>query len=126
MKLTLRQIAMSVPGFNELSRKEMPIKVSFAVARNLKQLQEEQQLFEKKRTELFEKYGNPVEGGQPGQYQVKPESIDEFQKAQNELLDCEVDVDVTTIDPETLESSGVKLKPETFVTLSFMFKGLDD
>jgi len=125
MQVTIRQIATATVGLNELSRKEMPIKTSFAIARNLKQIQEEQQLFEQQRTKLFKEYGSPVVNGQPGQYQVDPDKVEEFQKAQNELLECTVDIDVTTLKVDDLERAGINLKPETIVTLGFMFEGMD-
>ena len=61
--MTLNDIFNAVPALREISTKEFPGSVTFKIARLIRELDKEIQLFEEERSKIANKYGEKDENG---------------------------------------------------------------
>lgn len=102
----------------------LPIKVSYAINKTRKALIEEAKTFEEERTKLIHLYAEKDESGEyiveDGNYKIIPEHATDFSKGYNDLLNLEVDVQITQFSIEDL--NGFNLSVLDLDRLDFMIK----
>jgi hypothetical protein len=114
MKVRLATIKTAQQGFAAIAQAALPIKVSYAVMKNLKKLVSELEDMEKVRVDLVKKYG--VDDGK-GIFNVTKENIDTFEKEYAEFLAQEVELDIWKIPFSKISESTVKLTPQQMLEL---------
>ena len=119
MEITLKQVVEAAPALQDISTKELPVKTSFKIAKNLEMFRAESQIFDDERVKLLKELGEPNEKI-PGSYNLKDENRGAYQEKIEELLGCTIDIAVRKITLKEFESSGVKFKPSTLYQLGFM------
>ena len=80
--------------------------VCYKIARNISAVNPEFENFEKTREGLIKKYGEPTtdeETGADTGIMVTPANMEEFQKQINEILQQDIEVNVTPINPEKIK-----------------------
>lgn len=114
MKVTYNQILSAREALGKLSDKPLPMKEAVSLARLIKKLNGELEVFNGKQRELFEKYGKADENGG---YRIEEENQAAFSSQLQELLDVEIDVDVqkVCIEKEIDIEAAVVLSAEDFV-----------
>jgi len=95
LKLTLRQIAPMINSLNSVMNLPLPARDSYRLGVAAKLIQERITVYEQARQNLVNKYGEKIE--QEGVIRVKPENIDSFSKEIENLLQEEVEVNITPI-----------------------------
>lgn len=108
MKLTNTQVITFLNGLSELQNKKLPIKVGFAITKNMKAMETVATAYESERNKIVAQYAKKDENGYPvvedNRY-IFPD--DKAQKAYtdevNELLEIESDVAIQTITLGDLE-----------------------
>ena len=123
MKLSNRELLNSLSGLRSLSQKELPIKLSYAIAKNLKAIEKELVIYEKERHKLVKKYAKLDKEGNPQideykNYIIKEENALDWQNDIKELLDIIVDLNIHKVNLNALE--GVKISPSKLGTIDFM------
>jgi len=97
----------------------LPVRVSYNVAKILKVLSVEHELFMQKRQEIVNKYAEKDDKGiiqvEGAFVKIKPEFAEQAGKAINELMSIEVKFDFEPIKLEQLEN--VSLKPVDLLSL---------
>lgn len=116
MKITNGEVVKFVNGVGELREKKLPIKIGFAITRNLKALESVALAYEEERVKILDKY---AEKGEDGEYVTEGDSykideMDAYAKELQELLDIENDVQFQRVKMEDLE----KCDSEQFDSLS--------
>ena len=106
MKLTNEQVYIIYQNLIKLSSFELPIKISFAIAKNKQILQGTYQIIEEMRQQIFLSAPHDELGN--GQIKIKEEAIAEVNEKIKELSLQESDYDLTIINIEDLPSD-VKL-----------------
>ena len=102
MKLTVKELLDLKPGLEKLIAQDLPVKVAYKVSKILKKLQSEYELFDSRKMVLFEKYGEKKEDGN---VQVKNEHIAAFNKDFGEMVEIEIEADISKIKVEDLEGA---------------------
>ena len=98
----------------QLADKRLPVKLAFAISRNLAKLAPEVEMIEKQREKLCEDYaerkdGQPVmiesviDGQKMSGYKIAEERSDDFQAQIKDLFDTEVAVDIMTVNSAVLD-----------------------
>lgn len=86
---------------NLAESREVPVRVSFRLAKMLKSLDENLKIYLTEKQKIIEKYCKKDEEGKPmvegNQYSVSPENLEAFQKEFFELLVLETDLGVDKI-----------------------------
>lgn len=102
MRLKLAQLLAMQQPLRDLMQQQMPAKAAFRMTRIARQVDQELQTVEEQRVELIKKFG---EQSEEGGWQVKPENVTVFQSEYQDMLDEEVDLDVSPIPAEMLEDA---------------------
>ena len=91
----------------ELADKRLPVKLAYAVGRNLQKLTPEVEISEQQRRKLCTEYADRTEDGEPimvgGNYRIAEERSEEFQAQIDDLFNTEVDIDIMTVAPAVLD-----------------------
>ena len=136
--LTLREVVGAVPVLTKLTALRFPAAVAFDLARLVKKLQEELNVYDETRVALVKKYGEQVpimakvEGSDEetptGQFrvQVKPSCLDAFNTEFQALLNKQVEVlSVSLLPQSTLTSAFGEddlISVEEMGTILFLIK----
>lgn len=100
--LTLKQIVDNVETLKELAVKPLPARAAFKIGRILKTITNEYNTFQDARQNLLNKYGERDGEGKlktsaENQVIISAEHIGEFYKELNELLESQVEVNISYI-----------------------------
>jgi hypothetical protein len=114
MKMKLSTIEAAREGLNVVLKFSMPVKLSYAVSKNLKKIVSELEGIEKSRLELVKKYGLTNEKGIT---QVTTENMETFTKDLADVLAAEVELDLWKISLSKLAEAGVRITPEQLMTM---------
>lgn len=121
MELTNEQVCDSYVALSNLknSKKVLPIKVSYAIIRNIKLLQPIVESIDMVKVDIFTKYGTRNTTN-PGSYDISAESIDIVNTQLKELSSAENEVDILTIKLDALD--GYELTVDEMDALYFMIE----
>lgn len=129
MKIKLVEVKNRHQALCMLGSKKLPIKLSYAVGKNILKLQEELDAIEKARIKLVEQYAEKDESGackmQDGHYDVG-DNEQKLNEEYAEFLKTETDITVYTVPEElldTLEDAKYDaLTPAELIALDFMLE----
>jgi len=116
MKLTNGEIFEAKPALGKLIEKELPVKVSYELAKMGNKLNEQYNIIESVRNGLIHKYGEEDNGSLRVKEGTKKfaKFVDEF----NELMKQEVELDVNTVEiPQEVEGKKVQIEPKVLMPL---------
>lgn len=122
MILSNREIIENINALRGLSQKQLPIKVSYFVAKNISKIENELKVYEKERQKLLDKYaekddnGNMVLEGN----NIKIEDTDNWNKDIQELLDIEVDVKIHKLKRDDLLNANIDITPNELISIDYM------
>lgn len=108
--ITLEELVSSQTSLQKISSMQLPIAVSFKLARGIKQINEELKEFYEAQKKIGEKYGERDERGElkidtkTGNIPISSEKQQEFQAELNALLAVEVKLNMDPININELES----------------------
>lgn len=123
MKLSNEKILADITNLREISKKVLPIKASYAIAKNLKKIEDELEIYYKEREKLIDKYAEKDENGN-----VK---IDEtgfivfrdkegWDREIKELLAIENDIKIHKFPIDVLE--GYNMSPAELMLIEYMIE----
>ena len=119
MKLLNGEIFGAVEPLMEIAKKELPVKVSWALAKLSNKLAESHRAIETVRNGLIQRYGEKDKEN-PNNVLIKPESenFPKFVKDAEELFLQEVEIDFEKIKlPEEVDGKPLTLKPSLLAPL---------
>lgn len=119
MEIKLKKIVTANGALNKLMSKEVPIKVGFQLSKIAKKLNEELSIYNDNRVKLIKKYGEE-DKKKNGNYNIKKENIETFQKELTELMEVKVKVDIDKIKIKEIEN--VKLSGGDLLALDFLLE----
>ena len=125
MKLTNKKILNDAMTIGAISNKELPIKVSYALAKNISKLEKELEIYNKEREKLIEKYSvkdknNKTVIDENNQIQIKDECLEDWNKDIKELQDIEVEIDIHKFKLEEL--NGYNMTPAELMAIDYMIE----
>jgi hypothetical protein len=124
MKLSNEKLVNSVGVLNKLTGMELPIKLSYAISKNITKINRELVVYNKERQKLIEKYG---EKDKEGNLKAKEDGtinildIDSFNKDLKEILEIETEVDIHLIDLEKVDAD-INITPGEIMLVDYMFE----
>ena len=114
MEITLGEIRIAEPALKQFNQKELPIKLSYRLAKIYRAVIEECQEIENERVKLIQANSN----GTPdvnGNYIVLPENMEAVRTKLEELFTTVTNID---FEPVSLKELGdMKIKPDDLVVL---------
>lgn len=127
MKLTNRKIVNDANFLGTLTNKQLPIKVSYAIAKNVSKIEKELDLYNKERQKLVDKYCIKDEKGnnkidENNQLKIADENLDDWNKSINELLDIEIEIDIHKFNINDLLNSNLDMTPSEIMLIDYMIE----
>ena len=126
MKLTLsnERIVNTINTLGELSNAKLPVKVAYAITKNINKINVELEAYNKEKAKLINKYGEKDEKGklnvnENGIIPLKEEHIEDY-KDIKELLSIENEIDIHMIQLDDLLNSDYNISPSELMTIDFM------
>lgn len=128
MRLSNRKILNDINTLGAISQKQLPIKVSYAIAKNINKLENELKTYNQERQKLIDKYCLKDENGnnvvdEYNNLKIADENIETWNKEMNELLDIEIDIEIHKFNLDCLINSNIEMKPAEIMTIHYMIEG---
>lgn len=125
MKLSNERILTDIQKLRGLSDKQLPVKVSYALAKNINKIESELKVYEKERAKLIDKYAEKDEKGQlksdeAGQIMFKDGCREQWDKDIKELLTIENEVDIHKFKLGALE--GYSMAAAELMLIDYMIE----
>lgn len=125
MKLSNETIINSINQLRGVAQKQLPIKASYAIAKNIGKLENEFKTYDKERAKLIDKYAEKdTEGNivsyENGNIKIKDEHIKEWNKDINELLSIENEVAIHKFPLSAL--NGYDLSAAEIMVIEYMLE----
>ena len=123
MKIKAGIVYNAIQVIDELSEKPMKVALIAKLLRLSDELQKENQLIEKQRMEILEKYGKRDEDGQlivdeNNNVSFEGDNIEKVQKELYDLSELEIDIIDREITEEELENNNLELTMNQFTILN--------
>ena len=123
MKVKVGIIYNAIQVIDELSEKPMKVSLVAKLLRLSDELQKENQLVEKQRIEILEKYGKKDENGQliideNNNVNFEKDNIEKVQKELYDLSELEIEITDREITEEELENNNLELTMSQFTILN--------
>lgn len=126
MKLTNRKIVNDANLLGNLTHKQLPIKVSYAIAKNISKIEKELEIYDKERQKLIDKYclkdeeGNLID--ENNQFKIADGNLESWNKDMNELLDIEIDINIHKFSKDDLFNSNCNITPAELMLIDYMIE----
>ncbi|WP_238907442.1 DUF1617 family protein [Clostridium sp. YIM B02506] len=125
VKLSNERIVNDAANLRTISEKQLPVKVSYAIAKNMAKIESELKVYNKERAKLIDKYGEKENDGklkldEHGSIVIREDSKDKWDKAIDELLEIENEIDIHKFNMDLLE--GHSIKPSELMTIDYMIE----
>lgn len=126
MKLSNERILNDAQSLGSISNKELPIKVSYAIAKNISKIESELKVYNTQKQKLIEKYSEKGEDGKTlidaeNKIKIQDEYLENWNRDIEELLAIENEVDIHTFDISLLE--GFSMSPSELMLIDYMIEG---
>ncbi len=127
MKLTNRKIVTDANFLGALTQKQLPIRVSYSIAKNVAKIESELKVYNNEREKLIDKYCVKDEEGkniidENNQLKISDEHLDNWNKDINELLDIEVDIDIHKFNVNDLLNSNCEMTASELMLIDYMIE----
>lgn len=133
MRLTLKEISDKYQTISSITSKKLPIKLSYAISKNMVVLESEAKVIDDNRIKLAQTYAEKNEDGSPkvinNSYVI--DDIESFNKELSEYYKSETNIEVCKIDSNELDKLDDPrydvLSPSEIMALQFMLEdGVSD
>lgn len=128
MKLTLRKLVKDAPQLANITNKQgLPRKMSYAIAKNTKKIENELEIYNLERQKLIDKYCAKDEKGknkidENNQLRILDENMDDWNRDISELLDIEVEVDIHKFKIDDFYNSECDMTPAELIVIDYMIE----
>ena len=124
MKLTNNVIVNSIEALKNLSAKELDVKTSFKIAKNIKVIDKISNIFVEEKRKLVSKYGTKDKEGNlkvddNGVAEIDKDNLEEWNRSYAELLEIENDIDIEKI---KLSDLDIKVSAQELLAIEYMIE----
>lgn len=124
MNIKAKQLMDSVDVLKRITDTNMPISLSYKLAKNIMKIEEELVILNKEKQKLIDKYGEKDEDGNiksDESGRIKILDISAWTVEYSALEDLEIDIDLTIIPEEDLLScKDLNVTPSDIISISYM------
>ena len=126
MKLSNERIVNDANVLGAISQKNLPIKVSYAIAKNIAKIENELKVYNKEKQKLIDKYSVKDEEGKPliedNNIRIAEEYIMDWNQDIKDLLDIENEIDIHKFHISELENSNCTMTPAELMLIDYMIE----
>ena len=124
LKLTNKEIVNSIEALKNLSTKELDVKTSFKIAKNIKTIDEISNIFIEEKRKLVSKYGIKDDKGNlklddNGVAEIDKDNLEEWNRSYAELLEIENNIEVEKI---KLSDLDVRVSAQELLAIEYMLE----
>lgn len=123
-KLTNKEIIEKVGMLGEISNRKLPVKVSYAIAKNISKIESELKHYNKEREKIVDKYCERDEEDnlkiENGNYVIKENEVEHWNKDMNDLQEIVVEIDVHKFKLDLL--NGYDMTANEMMCIDFMLE----
>ena len=124
MKLTNKEIVNSIEALKNLSTKELNVKTSFKIAKNIKTIDELSNIFIEEKRKLVSKYGTKDDKGNlkidaNGVAEISKENLSEWNRSYEELLEIENNIEIEKI---KLSDLDIRVSAQELLAIEYMLE----
>ena len=125
MKLTNKKISNDSLLLMEIARKELPIKVSYAIAKNIAKIEKELEIYNSERQKILDKYCVKDENGknkvdENNQLKIQEKYLKDWEKDIKELQNIDIEIDIHKFKLEELNE--YKMTPSELIAIDYMIE----
>lgn len=127
MKLNLsnERIVNTINVLGELNNAKLPVKVAYAITKNINKINTELKAYNEEKVKLIDKYAEKDEKGklktnEIGNVILKEEHIEDWNRDIAELLSIENEIDIHMINLDDLLNSNYNISPAELAAIEFM------
>lgn len=127
MKLNLsnERIVNTINVLAELNNAKLPIKLAYAITKNINKINSELKAYNEEKAKLIDKYSEKDEEGklksdEIGNVTLKEEHIEDWNRDIKELLSIENEIDIHMIQLDDLLNSNYNISPAELAAIDFM------
>ncbi|MSS42476.1 hypothetical protein FYJ27_01820 [Anaerosalibacter bizertensis] len=123
MKLSNEKMLTDISKLRTLSQKQLPVKVSYAIAKNISKIEKELLIYEQERQKLIDKYAEKDNEGKvvaDKNGQIKFKDKENWEKDIKELLSIENEIDIHKFKIDELE--GYSMTPAEIMSIEYMIE----
>ncbi|UZW13183.1 hypothetical protein OSC52_15200 [Clostridium pasteurianum] len=122
MKMTNQELLGNIQKLSGVAQKQLPVKVSYAISKNINKIESELKIYDKERQKLIDKYAQKADGkplsDEKGQIVFKPECKKDWDKNIKALLDIENEIDIHKFSIDEL--NGFNVSPAELQAIDYM------
>lgn len=127
MKLSNLKLVNDAAGLSQLTKKNLPVKVSYAIAKNITKIESALDLYGKEKQKLIDKYSvKDVEGktiiGESGTITIQDKFLENWNSDFKELQDIENEIDIHKFDINLILNGNYELMPGEFMLIDYMIE----
>ena len=128
MKLSNQTLVNSIPVLSKLNQLELPVKVAFILAKNIKEVDQSLGSYNETRNKLLRQYAEKDEQGMPkademGNIIFKEGCHEKWMEEIRELLELKVNLKIEKIPTHDLFKAEISISPSELEKIEFMIKG---
>ena len=126
LKLSNEKIVNDSNTLSTISQKQLPIKASYAIAKNVSKIEVELKIYNTERQKLIEKYAEKGEDGkvksENGSIKIQKEHIEDWNKDMKELMAIENEIDIHKFSMNEFDGKAYDLSPSEFMAIDYMIE----
>ena len=126
IKISNQILINSVQVLSRLAATELPIKLSYVLARNINKIENELAIYNAERSKLIDKYSVKDKDGKvkikDGQIDIQKKFITKWNDEHEELLCMENEIDLNLIEIDNLVDGCCNLTPNEINSISYLIK----
>lgn len=125
IKLTNERIINIINTLGKLNNSQLPIKVAYAISKNVNKIESELKIYNTEKAKLMDKYCEKDEEGklkadEYGNVNIKEEHREDWNRDIKELLSIENEIDIHMIELCDLLNSNYSISPAELTVIDFM------
>ena len=125
IKLTNERIVNTTNTLGKLNNSQLPIKVAYAISKNVNKIESELKIYNTEKAKLMDKYCEKDEEGklkadEYGNVNIKEEHREDWNRDIKELMSIENEIDIHMIQLDDLLNSNYNISPAELSAIEFM------
>lgn len=127
MLLSNEKLLNDAPGLSQLTQKSLPVRVSYAITKNIAKIESNLKIYNKEKEKLIDKYSAKDEHGnvivdEKNNVIIQNELLSDCDKEFNELKEIENEIYIHKFKMSELINSGVHISPGELMIMDYMIE----
>ena len=127
MKLSNERILNDAQALGAITNKELPVRVSYAIAKNINKIESELKVYDSQKQKLIDRYSEKGEDGKTlidaeNKIKIQDEYLDDWNKDIEELLAIECEINIHKFHISELENSNCSMTPGELMLIDYMIE----